>query len=157
MPRSLFSLWPVCRWWCRCAELCPCSGWLYHRAEGLHEEIPLACRGRHHQHQFSWSCPRRGWRRRMGASPSRGNVSSNRPVREMCFCYRTGLKHGCVAGSGPSVHPDQSDTQSSSRPAEAQPSGAASVGSADGGSTSGLLLPAAARPADRQDAPHQHG
>lgn len=60
----------------------------------------------------------------------------------------------CVfAGSGPPIHPDQSDPQSSGRPEEAELPRAASVGSEDGGSAAGLLLPAAPRPADRQQTP----
>lgn len=81
--------------------------------------------------------------------------------REKCplMCQKSVSVYVCLsaAGSGPSVHPDQSDPQSAGRPAEAELSGAASPSSEDGGSASGLLLPAAPRPADRQHAPHQHG
>lgn len=68
-------------------------------------------------------------------------------IASVCICV-------CTAGSGPSVHPDQSDPQSSGHPEETETSRAAPVSSEDGGSAAGLLLPAAQRPADRQHAPH---
>lgn len=58
-----------------------------------------------------------------------------------------------AAGGGPSVHPDQSDPQSSGRPAEEAAPGAAPGRSEDGGSAAGLLLPAAARRGHGQPAP----
>lgn len=62
-----------------------------------------------------------------------------------------------LAGSGSSIHPDQSDPQSSSSAEEAGPNRAASVVPEDGGSAAGLFLPAAAGPEHGDQSVGQHG